>query len=116
MFLELERLLNIQHQPFEVLAFGMVDINWVVGWLVQLMQDADFSLCHRSSSKDSHSELVFIDGLRATEGEEDAARLYHLESLGVELRVATQGVAKGIFVFSKGRRVEDDEIIKAFTI
>ena len=104
-------LLHIQHQPFQVFSFGMIDVDGMVGWLMQLMQDANLPLCHGCRREDCHSELVFVDGLRAAEGEEDAARLYHLECLAVELRVASQGITERVFMFGKSRRVEDDEVI-----
>ena len=94
----------------------MIDVDGMVGWLVQLVQNANLAASQCSSREDCHAELVFIDGLRAAEREEDAARLYHLESLGVELRVAAQGILQGILVLGKSRRVEDDEVIMAFTI
>ena len=81
-------LFNVEDQSFQVFAFGMVDVDGMVGWLVQLMEDADFSLCHCCGSEDCHSELVLVDGLRAAEGEEDTAGLYLFESFGVEFRVA----------------------------
>ena len=89
----------------------MVDVDGMVGWLVKLMQDANLALCYCRSSKDGRAELVFVDGLRTAERKEDAARLYLLEGLGIELRIAAKGVVKGILVFGKGRRVEDDKVV-----
>ena len=104
-------LFHIQHQAFKVLAFRMVDVDGMVGRLVQLAQDANFPLCNCSCGKDCSSELVLVDCLRATESEENTSWLYLLESLGIELCVATKGIMEGILVLSKGRRVKDDEIV-----
>ena len=33
-------LLHVEYQALEVFAFGVVDVDWVVGWLCELMKDA----------------------------------------------------------------------------
>ena len=47
----------------------MVDVDWVVGWLCELMQDADRATILGGGGKDGEAELLFADGLRAREGE-----------------------------------------------
>ena len=37
----LRRLFHLQHQALEVFALGMVDVDGVVGGLVELVEDAD---------------------------------------------------------------------------
>ena len=89
----------------------MVDVNGMVGWLVQLVQDAHFALGHCRCREDCCTELVLADSLRTAEGEEDAAGLYLFKGSGIKLRVTAKGVLQGILVLGKGRGVKDDEVI-----
>ena len=54
-----KELFHIQYQAFQVFAFGVVDVDGVVGWLMQLMQDAHIAACVGSSGEYGSSELVF---------------------------------------------------------
>ena len=56
----------------------MVDVNRVIGRLVDLMQDAHFAVGLHCSCEDSVAEVLLCDYLRAAEGEEDATGLYAL--------------------------------------
>lgn len=56
-------LFYIEDEAFKILTFGMIDVDRVVGRLMQLMQDADMSATLCGSREDSQAELVFIDGL-----------------------------------------------------
>ena len=42
----------------------MVDVDWVVGWLGELMQDAHRTTTLGGGSEDGEAELLFADGLR----------------------------------------------------
>jgi len=63
------------------------------------------------SGEDSHAELFLRDGLRATEREQDAALGHLLHRTRVQLCIALDGMAHGIAMLGKGRRVEDDEVV-----
>lgn len=76
-------LFHIQYQAFQILAFGMIDVYWMVGWLMKLMKNSNASAALCRSCKHRHAELVFIHRLRATEGKQYSARLNLLESLGI---------------------------------
>ena len=76
------------------------------------MQDADLAPSHCCGREDCRAEVVLVDGLRAAESKEYASGLYHLEGLGVELRISAQGIVQGILVFGKCGRVEDDEVVR----
>lgn len=106
-----EALFHLQHESLEVFALRMVDIDGVVGRLMNLVEDADVATTLCGSSEDGQAELVFIHGLRATEGEENAAGLYLLEGDGIEARVALEGIAQRILMFGKSGRVENDEVV-----
>ena len=85
-------LFHLQHEAFEVFAFGVVDIHGVVGGLMELVEDTYVAAALRGGGEDGEAELFLIYGLRATECEDDAAGLYLLERNGVETRVAFQGL------------------------
>ena len=89
----------------------MVDVDRMVARLRELVQDAHAASALGRCREDGVAEVHLVDHLRAGEGEEDAARLDFLEGLGVELGVAAQGIAQGILVLGKGRRVEDNEVV-----
>ena len=97
-------LFYIKHQSLEVFAFGMVDVDWVVGGLGQLVQDAHLAACDGGGGKDRRAEQLLRDGLRAGEREEDAAGFDLRNGAGVEPLVALQGVAQHFVVFGEGRR------------
>ena len=42
----------------------MIDVDWVVGWLGELMQDAHRTTTLGGGGEDSEAELLFADGLR----------------------------------------------------
>ena len=77
-------LFYIKHQSLEVFAFGMVDVDWVVGGLGQLVQDAHLAACDGGGGKDRRAEQLFRDGLRAGEREEDAPGADLRQGPGVE--------------------------------
>ena len=83
----------------------------MVGRLGELVQDAYTATRHGRCGEDGCAEVVFCHHLRAGEGEEDASGAYLLECLSIELAVAHECVAEGIFVLGKGGRVEDDEVV-----
>ena len=79
--------------------------------MCELMQDANRATTLCSSGEDGKAELLFADGLRAREGEEDATWSDLLEGEGIETCVATEGVADGIAMLSKCWWVENDEVV-----
>ena len=57
-------LFYVEDEAFEVFAFGVVDVDGVVGWLGELMQDAHRTTTLGGGSEDSEAELLFAYGLR----------------------------------------------------
>mgnify|MGYP007090440386 CR=1 FL=1 len=60
--------LHFEHKAFQVLALGVVDVDGMVGGLVQLVQNAHVPAALRGGGEHGQAELVLVDGLRATEG------------------------------------------------
>ena len=56
-------LFHVQHESFQVFSFGMVDVDGVVGRLVQLMEDAHLATGRGCCCEDCRAELVFVDCL-----------------------------------------------------
>lgn len=89
----------------------MVDVDRMIGRLGELVHDAHTASALCSCCEDGIAEVLLAYYLGAGEGEEDAARTYLLECLGIELGVAAEGIAEGSTMLGKGRRVEDDEVV-----
>ena len=89
----------------------MIDIDRMVGWLMQLVQDAHLSASLGSSREHSVAEVILGNHLRTAEGEEDSTLLDALQSLDIETGISLQGIAQGCTMLGKGRRIEDNEII-----
>lgn len=86
-------LFYMQHESFQVFAFGMVDVDRMVCGLVQLVKNPYMSSTLCRCGEDRKPELVFADGLRAAEGEEYSSRSYLFESLCIEPGVTFQRIA-----------------------
>ncbi len=90
----------------------MIDVDGVIGRLMQLMQDTHLTLCKGSCREYRIAEMVFRNHLRTREREEDAPLFNLLESLLIQARVALQRIMQSATMLGKGWRVEDDEIIR----
>ena len=104
-------LLHIQHQPFQVFTFGVVDIDGMVLGLMELVEDTHSPPDLRCRGEDCQAEHLFVYRLRARESEEDTAVAYLLYCLRVDTLVAAQGVFDSVAVLGEGRRVEDNEVV-----
>ena len=58
-------LLYIEYQALEILSFGMVDIDRMIGRLGKLMEYSHLAAALGGSAENGQSELLFIDCLRA---------------------------------------------------
>ena len=70
----------------------MVDIDRMVGWLMELVKDTHLTSRLRSGSKDGIAEIILCHHLRTTECEEYSARLDALESLDIKACIALQSI------------------------
>ncbi|MFO4765295.1 hypothetical protein RCK03_25060, partial [Salmonella enterica subsp. enterica serovar 1,4,[5],12:i:-] len=77
-------LFNIEHQTLQILTLGMIDVDGMVGRLMQLVKDAHLATCLSGSGEDGITEMILCYHLRTTEGKEDSAWLNLLESLVVQ--------------------------------
>ena len=55
--------LHLNDESLEVFTLGMVDADGVVGWLVELVEDAYVAAALCGSCEDGKAKLVFVDGL-----------------------------------------------------
>ena len=70
----------------------MIDVNGMIGRLMQLMQDAHLALGKGCCRKYSIAEMVFCYHLRTGEREQNTTLLYLLESLLIQTGIALQGI------------------------
>ena len=89
----------------------MIDVDGMVGRLMQLMEDAHTASCLGSSREDGITEMLLRDHLATAEREEDAAALNALEPLEIQASITLQGVVESAAMLGKGWRVEHDEIV-----
>ena len=76
------------------------------------MEDTHLASHLCGGTEDRQTEGLFINRLRAGEGEEDTSRTNHLDGLGIDALVATEGILDRIAVLGESRRIEDDEIVR----
>lgn len=104
-------LLHVEDEPFKIFALRMVDIDGMIGGLVQLMQNPHFSMSLSSSRKDSRAEVLLRYHLRATEGEQDASVLDLLQSFDVQADISLQRIVQSRAVLGESGWIKNDEII-----
>ena len=56
-------LFYVEDEAFEVFAFGVVDVDWVVDWLCELMEDAHRATTLGCGGEYGEAELLFAYGL-----------------------------------------------------
>ena len=103
--------LYVKDKSLQIFSFRVVDVNGMVGRLVQLVQDAHRAASLSSSREYSIAEVVFCYHLRAGEGEQDSAWSNLLECFCIEAGIAFQCVVQSSAMLGKGRWVEDDEVV-----
>ena len=104
-------LLHIKYQSLQILTLRVIDIDRMVGRLMQLVQDAHLSASLGCCRKDGIAEIVLRHHLRAAECKQDATLLDALQSLHVQAGISLQGIMQGCTVLGKGWWVQDDEVI-----
>ena len=109
-------LFNIKDQTLQIFAFWMININWMISRLMNLMQDAHLTSSLCSSGEDSLSEIVLSDYLRTTEGKQDSAWLNLFKSFDVQSGVTTQTILQCVTMLCKGRWVKNDKVILTIVI
>ena len=89
----------------------MIDIDGMIGGLMQLVEDAHLTACLGSSCEDGIAEMILGNHLRTAECEEDTTLLNLLESLVIQAGIAFQSIMERPTVLGKGGRIENDEIV-----
>ena len=80
--------LDVENEAFQVFALRMIDINRMVGRLVQLVEDAHRAACLGGRREDGIAEMVLGYYLRAGEREQDATRSYFVKCFCVQTSIA----------------------------
>ena len=104
-------LFDVKYQSLEVFAFGMIDVDRMVGGLGQLVQDADLASGDGRGREDRGAEQLLADRLRTGESEEEPSAFDLRQRPGIEPLVALHGIAQHFVVLGEGRRVEDDHVV-----
>lgn len=78
------------------------------------MKNSNRAVTYGGCGENRSTKIGLTYDLRATEGEENALVFYFSQGLCIESGVSFEGLAKGVSVFGKGRRVEDDKIVVIF--
>ena len=107
----MKALLDVEDEPLEIFAFGMINVYWVIGRLMELMEDSHPTPRLRGSSKDGLAEVILRHNLRATEGEEYSSMPNLLQALDIQSSISSETIAQSLAVLGKGRRVKDDEVV-----
>ena len=89
----------------------MVDIDGMVGRLMQLVQDAHLATALRSGCEDSIPEVILRHHLRTAEGEQHASPTDAFKGFDIESCIALQRIVQGSPMLGKGWRVENDEVV-----
>ena len=55
--------LHLDDEAFKILALGMIDVDRVVGRLVELVEYADVATAHGCRGEDGQPELLLADGV-----------------------------------------------------
>ena len=105
------KLLYIKNKPLQILALRMVDIDWMVGRLGELVEDAHLTTRNSGCGKDGGAEQLLRYRLRAGESKEDTATLYLRQCSGIESLIALHSISEHLMVLGKSRWVKDYHII-----
>ena len=89
----------------------MVNIDWMVGRLVELVQYSDAAARGGGGGENGRAEVVFCHYLTATESEHYSSRLDAAQRFGVQPCVSFQCVVQGGAVFRECRRIEYYKIV-----
>ena len=105
-------LFYIQNEPFQVLSFGVININRMVRCLVKLVKYSHFSFGFGGSGEHGKAELLLVDSLRATEREKDASVGDLGYGLSVESSVSPKCTFYRVQVLGKGRWIQDNHVVE----
>ena len=68
-------LLDLDNEPLKIFTFRVVNVNRVIGGLVELMDNSHPSSALSGGTEHGQSELILVHGLRATERKDNSAFL-----------------------------------------
>lgn len=104
-------LLHVEEESLEVLAFGVVDVDGVIGWLVQTVENADTAAGLGGGGEHGEGKGLLVNDLRTAEREDQASGSDFGDRGGVQTLVGTEGVVQGTSVLGECRRIHDHQIV-----
>ncbi len=104
-------LLHIEEESLEVLAFGVVDVDGVVGGLVQTVENADAAAGLGGGGEHSEGKGLLVNNLRAAKCEDQASGSDLGNRGGVQALIGTEGIVQSASVLGECRRIHDHQIV-----
>ena len=89
----------------------MINVNGMVGRLMELIEDTDTTPNLGSRAEHSATEIILGHHLRAGESEENAARRHSFEGCSIEFLIAAQGIVKHLTMLGKSGWIKNDEVV-----
>lgn len=104
-------LLHVEKESLEVLAFRVVDVDGMVGWLVQTIEDTDAAAGLGGGGEHGEGKGLLVNDLRAAEREDQASGSDLGDRGGVQTLIGTEGVVQGASMLGECRRIHDHQIV-----
>lgn len=104
-------LLHVEKESLEVLAFRVVDVDGMVGWLVQTIEDTDAAAGLGGGGEHGEGKALLVNDLRAAEREDQASGSDLGDRGGVQALIGTEGVVQGTSMLGECRRIHDHQIV-----
>lgn len=104
-------LLHVEKESLEVLAFRVVDVDGMVGWLVQTVKNADTAAGLGGGREHGEGKGLLVNDLRAAEREDQASGSDLGDRGGVQTLIGTEGVVQGTSMLGECRRIHDHQIV-----
>ena len=107
-------LLHIEKQSLKILSLRMIDVDTVIGRLIQPVKDADRTTGLGSCREDCKGKSLLVDHLGTAEGKHQTSRTDLGDCCGIEPLVGPESIVERPPVLCESRRIHDDQIILVF--
>ena len=102
-------LLHIEKQSLKILSLRMIDVDTVIGRLIQPVKDADRTAGLGRCGEDCKGKSLLVDHLGTAEGKHQTARTDLGDSCGIEPLVGPESSVERTPVLCESRRRPDDQ-------